>query len=401
MNKYLKYIWIVPLVLAAGSCRSFEEKASIIGEGVTASVDSPVPGDCLRSKALDADFGFSFMAGDRITVFNGSSDEYMTYSLTPSKGMSDKASFNVEAFSLRDGLYYAVYPSVSSLSNPKEITLTLSGQHQEENNSTVHLSDYDYCLASSKIKDNSGYFKFEHKVCWLKIILPAGRNNHDFKKLSFSSEAGVATSVTLDARTGEITCNAQHGDAVSLELGTDGGLQLEASDTLVAYMCIPPGEYTDIYLTAESPDSYESVFRYFGKTTFESGKYYLARIGDSDIVPLQEITEYGIYDCDAEGRTMSWVPPVSKFCSDRHQISWYRGAGITSFDFFELGTTDFTSLRIDSENLEIGQDYKVGIVSSAGQICKEATFRLVRMTGNTAWLFDSADNLGCVIKIDE
>lgn len=395
------YHTLVTLALLSVSCRSVDESGSLTGEGVVASVVSPIPGNGILTKALDADFGFSFSSGDRITVFNENGNEYMSYALVPWKSISDRASFNVEAFCLKDGLYFAAYPPLSSLSDPEKITLPLTGQIQKENNSTEHLSVYDYCLANAQIKDNSGYFKFEHKVCWLKIVLPAGRSNNDFKTLTFSAAEGVANAVTLNAKTGSVSGIVKPGDALSLELGTGNGLILEESDTLVAYMCLPAGSYSDIVLTAESSSSYRSVFNYSGNITLENGKYYLADIRKSDRIPLQEITDFGIYNCDSEGKTMSWIHPVAEYRRGTHQISWYSGAGITSFDFFELGTTDFTSFRIHSDNLVTGQDYQMDIVSGDGPICNGANFRLISRTDDTAWLFNPEAKLGCVIKINE
>ena len=401
MKRHLSYFIFAALIFIPGACNSFDNGGYFDGGGVTASMKAPVSGDGFHTRALDADFGFTFLTGDRITVFNGNGNEYMSYALTPSKGMPDRASFNVEAFSLKDGLYYAVYPSLASLPDPRNISLPLTGQIQEENNSTEHLSAYDYCLASAQVKDNSGYFQFEHKVCWLKIVLPAGRNNCTFRKLTLSAGNGVANSITLNALTGAVTCSGQSGDALSLELGDENGITLEPSDTLVAYMCVPAGTYSDIVLTAESPSAYRSEFRHPGDRTLEAGRYYLADVANSNIVPLREITEYGIYNCDQEERTMSWIPPVAVFRRGEHQISWYSGAGITSFAFFQLGTTEYASFRINSENLVVGEEYNVDIASGYGLERNGATFKLIRKTDDTAWLFDTTDNLGCVIKIDE
>ena len=401
MKKILTFVCLVPALFAPSACRSFYDKEIPVREGVLASVPAPEPGDGIITRSLDADFGFSFLSGDRITVFNGKGSEYMTYALSPSKGEPGRASFNVEAFSLKDGLYYAVYPSLASLTDPESIQLPLTGQVQMENGSSEHLSAFDYCLSSAQIKDNSGYFGFEHKVCWLKVELPAGRNNTNFRKLTVSAGNGVGKAVALNAGTGAVNSSRKAGDELTLELGSGAGLDLGPSDTLVAFICLAPGKYSDLVLTAESTSGYKSVFQYSGDVTFESGKYYLAQISESDIVPLQEISEYGIYECDSEGRTMGWVPPIARFRRGEHQMSWSSGAGVTTFAFFELGTTDFASLRINSETLALNQNYQVDILSGNGQICSGASFKLIRKTDDSAWLFDSANRIGCVIRISE
>lgn len=387
--------------LMAVACRENGSENDCTGtDGVCVDVQSPVYGDG-NTKALSCDFSFKFMEDDRISVFSASGDDYLTYHLTASAGTPGRAYFLTEDFKLKDGRYYAMYPAATGVCAPDRIELPFTGQAQEGNNTTSHLSKYDYCRASSDISGNSGHFSFAHLVSWLKICIPAGTNNDSFKGLSISADEGIAVSQTLNIRTGEIS-GTRNGDSDKLyiSIGPEEGVKLENDDTLVVYVTIPADSYTG--LTVRTYDTEEGFYEYVfsGTHEFLNGHYYLVNVGNSDVTDIRDLDGFGLYRCHGDGMVYSWEPSVT-YTEGTGQISWYHSPSRTRFDFFKLGTRDFMTFIVESGDIKENGTYGTSIHSSTGTICTDAGFEAVKTTSSAVWLLNRELGLGCIIKTDE
>ncbi|MBQ0025248.1 MAG: fimbrillin family protein [Bacteroidales bacterium] len=400
MNKILKYLLLSPLVVILSvACHS---EADSLKTGVLAGVDDPVCGNEV-TKALSSDFVFFFENEDRITVFPSSGSEYMTYLLTPAKGVKNRASFTVESFSLKDGTYYAMYPALTAAaSNPEKIELSFHGQAQSENGSTGHLSAYDYCRSEAAVKDNSGYFSFSHKVAWVRISIPAGKKNTSFAEVSVSADEGVPGSANLNVRTGGVSfAGRSSSDVLCLSLGGEDGISISEKDTLVAYLTIPAEKYSNLSIESISPDGVRYIYSFKGEHELKEGHYYLMNVWQSDVVSLGELSDFGLYKCYGEADVHTWEPMLLKYRKGIEQISWYRSTDRTLFQFFELGTTCFASFEFLSVSLNEGEICKGKIMSGDGTVCSDADFKVIKRNESVAWLFDSQDGLGCIVKTGE
>ena len=372
---------------------------SFPGEGVFAVVNSPVKGD-VGTKALAENFSFSFGTGDRMLVFPQTGSEYMVYTLTPFKGMGNKAVLSVEGFSMKDGIYYAVYPAVENAGDPEKIVLPLSGQVQESNNSTAHLSAYDYSCASAEIQDNSGSFDFVHQVSWLRISFPAGQRNTNFKGFVISADNGVADTLVLNARTGLVTSGKSAADTLNFVVGGDSGVDLELGDTLFAYICVPPDIYHNLTVRTVNSTGRSDSYSFPGDCELKNGHYYQVNIGETDVLHISEIEDFGLYRCDADGYVQSWIRPIVKYRKNIDQMSWYKDNASIVFEFFELWSENYASFNLASGSISVGGDYDMAIYTGEGNF-EGRTFKAVFKNAQRACLLDAEDGLGCIIKIGE
>lgn len=398
MKNFLKISCIgILAIFAASSCREVKGVDVMPADGVFAEISAPVSGDAL-TKSIEQDFTFRFSEEDRMTVIPQSGDEYLSYKLTPSKGKANRAFFLVQNFSMTNGTYYAVYPA-QNVSNPESISLPFTGQAQSANKSSEHLAAYDYCTASAEITNNTGYFPFAHKVAWIMVSLNPGETSRTYSSLTLSADGGVATSMTLDATTGSFTLQKNASSTLALSLGS--GLTISANDTLIAYMAVPADTYTNLVLKSTETNGHTYSYKFGGDNEFKTGHYYMIDLNDVKVTPLVDVKEYGLYKCYGEGEVYSWEKPLIQFEDFADQMSWYKSSSKTIFEFFQLGTDKYASFQIASGTISQGSTYKVSIYTTNGTECESANFKVIKKTVNTAWLYDTADELGCVIRIDE
>lgn len=399
MNTMNKVTFASLALLLCISCNERHTMEGLDPKYVFAEIANPVQSD-VETRSLDAEFAFHFDAEDRITVFPSAGDECMTYHLTPSKGAGNRAYFIVESFSLKDGRYFSVYPAINGYSDPEKVILPFDGQRQTENGSTTHLAAYDYCHAVTDISDNSGCFAFKHKVSWINILIPAGNQSGCFSKVSLSSESGIASTMTVNARTGSVSLTGRV-KSVDLDLGEGDGIEVSASDTLVAYLTVPADTYQGLTLSTCSKDGNVLSYSFSETYRLEEGCYYLMDVTKTEMKPLENVEGFGLYRCHNGGMVHSWEPAILEYREKIDQMSWYNGKDCTTFEFFELGTKHFASFTASSATLEEGTTCKMTIYSDEKIICRDSDFKVVRNNGTGVWLINESENLGCIIKTGE
>ena len=197
----MKYIYktlllITAIILHSCSSENMQQEGYQSQEtGITCTVEPMVydEGETTRSSLSLGPSGmlFSWEVGDRLTVFaEGSDDSQNIYTL--SYKHSDKsANFQSTKFQLvKDDRYYAISttersePSLVSLPDKRNITLSYKGQRQKANKNTEHLGAFDY-LAATNIADDVNHIglHFLHLGPTLRVIftnLPEGKK---FKKM--------------------------------------------------------------------------------------------------------------------------------------------------------------------------------------------------------------------------
>lgn len=232
------------------SCTVNEQKAELpvtTANGVTATFQQPVTE--VATKALDNDLKFVFEEGDQIDVYSAAENECMVYGLTPSAESDSDASFVVKGFNLKSAIYSAVYPYMRPSLDPESIPFSLAGQNQSTNSDASHLSAYDLNYAQAEISDNSGTFAFDHQVAWLKIQIKSASAAETFKEVVVSADEGIANVITLNAVSGIVDATpASAAETVTLKLNGGKGIDVAKGGSLVAYVTIPAGEYTNLHI---------------------------------------------------------------------------------------------------------------------------------------------------------
>ena len=301
MKKILFSFTVISALLSA--CTVYEQKAELpvaTANGVTATFRQPVIE--VATKALDNDLKFAFEEGDQIDVYSAAENECMVYGLTPSAESDSEASFAVKGFNLKSATYSAVYPYMRPSLDPESIPFSLAGQNQSANGDASHLSAYDLNYAQAEISNNSGTFAFEHQVAWLKIQIQSASAAQTFKEVVVSADEGIANELVLNAVGGTVdTTPASTAETVTLKLNGGKGFDVAKGGSLVAYVTIPAGEYTNLHIVC---GKYSKTIE--GAKLREGGHVYPINLATK--LPKPTSTEPGDYLrgavvklCSAEG----------------------------------------------------------------------------------------------------
>ena len=267
MKKILFGFTIISALLSA--CTVNEQKAELpvaTANGVTATFQQPVIEGA--TKAIDNDLKFVFEEGDQIDVYSASKGECMVYTLDSSG--DNEASFVVKGFNLKSATYSAVYPYMRPSLDPESIPFSLAGQNQSANGDASHLSAYDLNYAQAEISNNSGTFEFKHQIAWLKIQIQSAAAAETFKEVVVSADERIANSLVLNAVSGIVDAtSASAAETVTLKLNGGKGIDVAKGGSLVAYVTIPAGEYTNLHIVC---GSYSKTIE--GAKLRESGHVY-------------------------------------------------------------------------------------------------------------------------------
>lgn len=247
MKKILFCFTVIAALLTACTVNEQKMQTAVAANGVTATFRQPVIEGA--TKALDNDLKFVFEEGDQINVYSASRNECMVYGLTPSAESDCDASFVVRGFNLKSATYSAVYPYMRPSLDPESIQFSLAGQNQSANGDASHLSAYDLNYAQAGISNNSGTFAFEHQVAWLKIQIKSAAAAETFKEVVVSADEGIVNALVLDAVSGTVHATpASAAETVTLKLNGGKGFDVAKGGSLVAYVTIPAGEYTNLHI---------------------------------------------------------------------------------------------------------------------------------------------------------
>ena len=206
-------------------------------------------GESSRTTITPTSTGMSFAwaAGDELAVY-GSSESSITNYIIDAESVAQSAStarFTNSDFGLRTGsVYYAVYPGNFAARDPHAYPVTYLGQNQLTNESSAHLSSYDYLTASgTAVAGNLCPFTFKHvgAIVRVKITVDQACNLKDLKITSNGAPFVTKGTVDVTAATPTVTAT-ESSQTVSLALGTNGqGITLPYSNfVLTTYLIVPP-----------------------------------------------------------------------------------------------------------------------------------------------------------------
>lgn len=391
-------------MLLSCACAKVVETAPVISDGVFAIVSNPVADNELceiaseedLTKAISTGFKFTFATGDKINVFPvPKGDGVLNSVIVPDSENPSSAKFKSGSFTLNDQTYSALYPAFSS---DYSAAMSFTGQKQIGNDNTGHLAAYDYSWAKADIKDNAGTFALAHRVCWIKITVKV-TENCKFTSITLSANEGIANTATLDAVTGNVSSTRTSSDVLTLSLANGGNnyIQVAKNSSLVAYVTIPAGIYTNLYISAKDDKNVEWRFKTHKKSELKFGKYYQATLlteEPADDTPFTRMNNIGVYSA-----TTSDSPKALRLYN---QIPDYLSYGTTSDSrtckFFSIKDNDFHIISVTPKNLAMWDDYTVSY--NNGKTTVSDTYTIVNMAGGKVWLENKTLQSGYIIPVE-
>lgn len=382
-------------IFCLSSCQKQEDRDdSLFSDGLFVTVESPICDEGGITKSIDENFKFSFVSGDQISVYPPSTTKsYMIYELIPNSSNPKKAAVDVDYFELEDVTYSAVYPAIMA---KNETVVSLLGQSQVENGSTSHLSAYDYNWAETTFENNSGLFSFDHRVSWLKMTIAVSEAT-SFKSIEISADNGVPRSAAFNTKTGVFAPIRNVGDELVLTLGSSDGISIAAGESLVAFVTIAPGYYTNLTMTAEDSDGKKYRFVFDGEKEIVAGTYYARTLTRTDIpedTPFTSLTGQGCYSSTNTASPVS----VKVYNEATDQMSYGTGSDYRTFKLADLASSSYSIFTIASSTLTVGETYTVS--SDINGTKSEASCKVVKMTDNCVWLEDKSGNNGYIFAIE-
>lgn len=242
----------------------------------------------------------TWSSGDKFSAFvYGSTVKNDFEILTPDGGRAYTASetFRCNNFSsqgLSDGAAIdAIYPAVATAVNPKNILLDLSNQTQEGNESTAHLSTYDYMVGHATYdaaNPNNLNFNFKDKgdgnsgrlasIYRLRLVLPAAVTT--VKKITLSTtDEGGAQSLVLSEKVnitnGSTSTIPVNKGAITLTVNNGTTQVIDGKNTFTAYVMLFPSavKTRTISLTANDDIILSEVKTYDSETIYTRGQFHL------------------------------------------------------------------------------------------------------------------------------
>lgn len=178
--------------------------------------------------------------------------------------------------------YYGYYPyNTNYVQNGNVMTalpVSYTGQTQTENNNLDHLAAYDYMVAQTTTTETEANFTFAHygSIIRFACYVPTGKT---FNALEISSKTGEdlftsAANVNLPNQT--ITSTSKNNKATL----TLNDITVEAGDSLVAYMMLPPTELSGkaIMISLNATDG-SALQTYIAGVNIQAGKVYPVSVG--------------------------------------------------------------------------------------------------------------------------
>lgn len=185
------------------------------------------------------------------------------------------AQFNGGGWGLKSTSTYSAYcPLIGQFYLDKtKLPIKLTGQVQNANNSTDHLSSYDYMCSINSTVDNNGSvnFEFNHLVFFLHLRLTLPKAGI-YKSILLETDGSLTTEATLNLSNGNLK-SKQTSEVFSLKLND---IEL-TSDNLVldAFMALLPVDLTNKTFKAKVFDSDNNCYEATLKSrNYEAGSFY-------------------------------------------------------------------------------------------------------------------------------
>lgn len=146
-------------------------------------------------------------------------------------------------YSMIEDNYYLVYgPYDAKHQNKKrtELKVTYAGQAQTENGVADNIYKYDFMAARSWVTTTQADFVFNHFGSVLRVEFPARRDMKVTELVMSTAQNHFATDATINLDENTLTPTA-YLDSMMI---TVDSLQIEKEDTFVAYVMVPPTDFS-------------------------------------------------------------------------------------------------------------------------------------------------------------
>jgi len=285
-NRLYLYVSVAMFSLWGAGCSSddtFEDQfVTESPKGVIASVaDYQFASETATRTTLTptaSGISFAWKNGDQIGVYS-ESNAMLCYTFSEIEGSdAKKARFEGGGFDLKaDQKYYSIYPYAAEKTSSKEVPIVYSGQRQLINNTTDHLSAYDYMTASAVATGpNEAIFNYSHlgAIVRIKIAVPEAGAYSSLTISSPSTPFITEGVVDLTATSASIVAKATD-TKMTLMLGDEStGLEVSNSNLYItAYLCLAPVDLSGVDLTLTVTSAYSDSVKYEAKVP---GKNFVA-----------------------------------------------------------------------------------------------------------------------------
>lgn len=319
-------LWLAALAILGASCSQNElltpndgEDNPATGEEITIRATQGSQADTrLGYKQDGSDLKVTWAAGDKITIYNNSSNKEDYTLATGAKGQN--ATFKGRAMEGSD--FNAVYPN-NSATSWEDCEFNMNGQKQIGNNNPDHLADYTYMTAKHEKALTEGAITFEHKtaVLRLELYLEDVVGTPRSVELFTEAEGGTGFGIRQKASDGKITYN----DRIRLDLE-----EVTAETTeLVVYLAVLPSTikgFIKVWVTTD-----QGVYEFEKSLTGASKKYEATQMYSGMIGGFSKKIDAGqIFDNTVAGRNGTYL----------NSIEFGGGDGLSESAAYEISTAE-------------------------------------------------------------
>ena len=294
MTKKLLYLFSTLLLTACAQdaeMLDFNELHS--SSTARATVADFVPSSRTTITPTSSGMSFAWAEGDCLAVYGPSGTTMTNFEIDMESVSSDakSADFSNCEFGLKQSsTYYAIYPADFSITNAHAYPLDYTGQTQNGNGTTAHLSAYDYLTAQGTAQsDNSVPFNLKHLGAIVRVTVTFDAPC-TVSSISLKSEGApfvLAGTTDITEETPSVTSTSTNATTT---LNLEDVTLTSDNLTLVAYMLVSPVDLsgTTLTISAQVGDKTFKKSGIAGKNMLAGKAYaYSAGVTTQDYVDLQ------------------------------------------------------------------------------------------------------------------
>lgn len=345
----MKKYFIVILTTLLASCQSKEEEFATIETNNQKEVEIEVDdyefanrGPWTRTSIFDTDKHISvyWAKGDKIGVYSDNSiASFTTLNIADN---ARHATFDGGGFALTEGsTYYAFYPYNGAVANKCAIPVNYTGQVQQANKSTSHLSSYDYMFSEAVADENkSAAFHFKHLGSIIKLRFQAPQTEKYTSVSIKSLGTPFITSGTVDLTQENPAidpASVATSSSMNLTFSYDGVLPDTRTLELTTYFAIAPVNMEGSQLVVTLSTANRSYSTTINGLNFKAGKAY----------------HFNCYFDQGDQNFSIENPYVARYMSHVD----YTGAPRTYTRVYDYWKESYMSLRLDFPNaISLGEN---------------------------------------------
>lgn len=279
---------ILATAAVAFSCTMQEEgslqTSSVVSEPTATIADFVAGGAPTKTVATlnESSVSFAFTASDVLRAYPVSPEQGDGMRFTVKSNNGTACVFSGEGFGLEEGnAYAAYYPGDSDIvPDVTAVPVSFLGQSQPSANEW-NLSNVDFLYATG-IEPANGACSFAMKHLGALLIIDVTfKEAGIYKELSLTTTEPFIAKGTVDLTADEIELefdeDTDMAETITLTLGGDNGMAVEANQTVHFFMMMAPDDMqseADLTVTITDVDGKDTILKEGKGFNFESGKAY-------------------------------------------------------------------------------------------------------------------------------